>query len=336
MNHKALDMVQKLLQPYQARQPILFTAYAPANIALCKYWGKRDSQLNLPINDSLSISLDQKGTTTTLEPIDGDTDDIEFNQKRIAIKSSTYQKIVQHLDLFRHVFGAQAFRVTTHNTIATSAGLASSASGFAALTQALVGSYQLSLPDKTRSILARLGSGSACRSINTGFMWWHKGSRLDGLDSFATPITTQWPELRVGILTLHSTEKTMSSRAGMEHTMNSSILYQQWPQQAHHQLAVIREAILNKDIVALGATSEHNALSLHATMLSAWPPLCYWTPETLSTIQAIWQARQKGVQVYFTIDAGPNLKLLFESSEESTIKTYWPQLDIIQPFKTLA
>ncbi|MBE8215322.1 MAG: diphosphomevalonate decarboxylase [Endozoicomonadaceae bacterium] len=335
MKNNAMSVAKKLLQKTVPLAPKTYTAYAPANIALCKYWGKRNTALNLPINDSLSISLGKKGTHTTVEPIEGLKDIIFLNHQPVLKTDITYHYITQHLHLFRQCFGQQAFRVISHNTIATAAGLASSASGFAALTQAIIGSYGLSLPQSSHSILARLGSGSACRSIGYGFMWWQAGTRLDGQDSFATPLDCQWPTLQVGILTITTQKKHISSREGMQHTTNTSILYPRWPQEAAKHLQAIKAAIKQQDFKTFGEQVEQNALTFHATMLASWPPLCYWTPDTLQHIQSVWRARENGVKVYLTMDAGPNLKLLFESNQVKAIKQIWPNLDIIQPFVSI-
>ncbi|MCL6270810.1 diphosphomevalonate decarboxylase [Sansalvadorimonas sp. 2012CJ34-2] len=317
------------------RQPDIadsFEAYAPVNIALCKYWGKRNAVLNLPVNDSLSISLGNKGTTTRLTRLPGaEKDKVFLNGKPVDGESAFCRKVVAHIDLFRPL-GSGALRVETRNDVATGAGLASSASGFAALTKALVGLYGLTLSNEELSIIARLGSGSASRSIYSGFAHWHRGVRPDGMDSFASSLDVIWPELRVGVLTLAESEKPTGSREGMQRTVDSAILYNSWPEQADRDIRRLEHAITVRDFTLLGSTAEQNAMAMHATMLASWPPLLYWQPESVEVLQKVWQVRQDGVQVFATMDAGPNVKVLFESNSEPEMRSVFQSMDVIAPF----
>lgn len=305
--------------------------FAPSNIALCKYWGKRDKSLNLPMNASLSVSLGHLGTHTRLVPIDYSADEIWLNSDRLMPSAAFCQRISTFLDLFRQP-GTCRFRVTTRNSIPTAAGLASSASGFAALAKAANESFQLGLNPDQLSVLARLGSGSACRSVFKGFVEWQMGQREDGLDSYAVPLNATWPGLSVGLVKVDASVKAIDSRSGMQRTLESAHLYQSWPVQAAHDMALLKEAIADRDFVKLGQTAEHNALSMHATMIASWPPLVYWQPESLATMQRIWKLRQEGLALYFTMDAGPNLKLLFQQADLDTVMRYFPDMEVIQPF----
>lgn len=333
MNQAHRDTMQALLKGKTPRLISEYTAFAPINIALCKYWGKRDASLNLPINDSLSISLGSKGSHTHIRRLtEAPEDKVYLNGKSLSTSSSFYQRVTTHIDLFRNVFGPQQFEIDTTNTIATAAGLASSASGFAALTKALIGIYELDLTLQEQSIICRLGSGSACRSLSEGFVRWHKGSNTDGSDSYAAPIPTEWSELCIGILNISLASKTVSSREGMLRTKETCQLYNQWPQQAARDIELLEQAIATKDFTLLGSTAEHNAMSMHATMLASWPPLFYWTPETLQQAQKVWQLRKGGISIYFTMDAGPNIKLLFEEKDLASIQKHFKEADIIKPF----
>ncbi|MCD8512282.1 MAG: diphosphomevalonate decarboxylase [Nitrincola sp.] len=305
--------------------------FAPSNIALCKYWGKRDKQLNLPMNASLSVSLGHLGTHTRLVPIDYSADEIWLNSDRLLPSSAFCQRISAFLDLFRKP-GTCSFRVTTRNSIPTAAGLASSASGFAALAKAVNESFQLELNTEQLSVLARLGSGSACRSVFKGFVEWQMGQREDGLDSHGIQLNAAWPGLCVGLVKVDASVKATDSRSGMQRTVETAHLYQSWPVQAAHDIVLLKEAIAEKDFAKLGQTAEHNALSMHATMIASWPPLVYWQPESLATMQRIWKLRKDGLAVYFTMDAGPNLKLLFEQADLDAVMRYFPDMEVIQPF----
>lgn len=310
-------------------------AFAPSNIALCKYWGKRDAALNLPINSSLSISLGDLGTRTELRLLDGagESPAVHLNGEPQPADSSFARRVTAFLDLFRPMFGKNTgFEVQTENNIPTAAGLASSASGFAALVMALDDLAGWGLDRKNLSMLARLGSGSASRSVYDGFVQWHAGTKADGSDSFAERLPNEWPELRIGVLELSDARKPVGSRDGMNRTVATSELYKSWPRQAADDLATIRAAIDARDFPLLGKTAERNALAMHATMLAAWPPLLYLQPETVEQIHKIQRVRAEGLEVYLTIDAGPNIKLLFLMEHEVAVRDAFAGLTVLHPF----
>jgi diphosphomevalonate decarboxylase len=161
---------------------------------------------------------------------------------------------------------------------------------------------------------------------------WHAGIHPDGSDSFAGPLPDTWPEFRIGVLELSGTPKPIGSRDGMNRTVETSELYKSWPQQAAADLATIRTAIAARDFLLLGKTAERNALAMHATMLAAWPPLLYLQPETIAQIHKVQQLRAEGLDVYLTMDAGPNIKLLFLEENEGAVTAAFPGLQIIKPF----
>ena len=152
-----------------------------------------------------------------------------------------------------------------------------------------------------------MGSGSASRSLYQGFVEWNKGTRDDGMDSFAVKLPDTWPGFRIGLLKVATGVKKVDSRSGMQRTVESAQLYQSWPQQAAQDLAAIKRAIADRDIELLGQTAEQNALSMHATMIASWPPLLYWQPESVAAMHRVWELRNLGVPIYLTMDAGPNL-----------------------------
>lgn len=308
------------------------TGKAAINIALSKYWGKRNVELNLPTNSSLSISLPDLGTETTIEVSRAKQDVIFLNGKQLDEDETFAKRLSKFLDLFRENC---YFEIHTTNTVSTAAGLASSASGYAALVLALNDCYQWQLSKKPLSILARLGSGSASRSIYDGFVIWHKGDQADGKDSYAEPINEQWQDLRVGLVEVDSSSKKMSSTQGMQNTVNTCELYQSWPTKAEADLLKIKQAIQEKDFRTLGETAENNALSMHATMMATQPPILYWQPESVASMHKVWALREQGIAVYFTMDAGPNLKLLFLEQDIKSIQAEFNELKVIQPFKTI-
>jgi diphosphomevalonate decarboxylase len=304
-------------------------AFAPANIALVKYWGKRDEHLNLPRTSSLSVSLGTLGTHTALTPI-ADEDEIRLDNARIEPADPFAARIRAFLDVFRDPDGPH-FRVDTRNTIPTAAGLASSASGFAALTLALNHAAGWDLDARSLSMLARLGSGSACRSLYPGFVEWQAGNRDDGTDSYARPLDVEWPTFRIATLTVSDQPKPVGSRPAMAHTIATSALYQTWPAQADADLQAARIALRTSDFALLGQTAESNALAMHATMIAARPPVLYWLPESVARMQQVWALRRT-LPLYFTMDAGPNLKLLFLAHDEPAVRAHFPDARVIAPF----
>jgi diphosphomevalonate decarboxylase len=145
-----------------------------------------------------------------------------------------------------------------------------------------------------------------------------------------------WPELCMGLLIFNETEKEISSRDAMQRTIKTSSLYSAWPATVSRDLSALKQAIHLKDFSLLGQTAESNALAMHATMLSAWPPVCYALPETIVAMKKIWQLRQQGLMLFFTQDAGPNLKLIFLEKDKEAVRAQFSGVDIIQPFLTTA
>lgn len=309
-------------------------AFAPSNIALCKYWGKRDAELNLPINGSLSISLGELGSQTEIKPSVSGQDEVYLNGNKVDSSDRFAAKVSAFINLFRRELN-QPVVVKTVNNIPTAAGLASSASGFAALMLAVNDFYRLGLNESMLSAFARMGSGSASRSIYQGFVEWQKGTREDGMDSCAVPLNINWRDFRVGLLKVATGKKKVDSRAGMQRTVDSAPLYKSWPEQAAKDLLTIKRALESRDFELLGETAEQNALSMHATMIGSWPPLLYWQPESVAAMHRVWELRSLGVPVYLTMDAGPNLKLLFTEESEQQVRDAFPELsdlDLVAPF----
>lgn len=314
------------------------SAFAPSNIALCKYWGKRNQELNLPINGSLSISLGELGSTTHISALNNADldahDQVFLNGEAQDMGKPFARKAIEFLNLFRRDL-RQPVIIRTENTIPTAAGLASSASGFAALMLAINEFYGFNLTPNVVSAFARMGSGSASRSIFEGFVEWHKGERDDGMDSHAEPLNISWPDFRIALLKVGTGQKKVDSRAGMQRTVESAPLYQSWPQQAFDDLQQLKHALHEKNFEQLGQVAEQNALSMHATMIASWPPLLYWLPQSVSAMHTVWELRASGVPIYLTVDAGPNLKLLFEAKHQAEVEQAFPDLsacDIVAPF----
>ncbi|MGY0498423.1 diphosphomevalonate decarboxylase [Nocardia sp. FBN12] len=288
------------------------TAVAYPNIALVKYWGKRDEELFLPVTGSLSMTLDIFPTTTSVRVIDGRRDVVEFNG--VAATGAALARIETFLDLVRAKAGrSDRARVVTSNAGPTGAGLASSASGFAALATAAAAAYELDLDPRALSRLARRGSGSASRSIFGGFVVWHAGEG-EGVagdeSSYAEPIGGDELDPALVVAVVNQGAKAVSSRVAMRETTATSPFYRPWAESSVLDLAEMRKAVARRDLPAIGEIAERNALGMHATMLTARPGIRYLSPHSIAILDAVLALRADGIMAYATIDAGPNVKVL--------------------------
>ncbi len=289
-------------------------ARAHTNIALIKYWGKRDKELFLPMNSSLSLTLDAFYTDTKVVfDTELTADSFSLNQKEQSEKE--IEKISRFLNLFREYIGEKRFaRVESLNFVPTAAGLASSASAFAALALATASALKLDLSMEQLSTFARRGSGSSTRSLFGGFVEWEMGTCSE--DSLARPIDQADWDLAMLVLAVDTSQKKIASREGMDHTVATSPFYQAWVDTAKADLAAIKKAIAERDFDKVGQIAEHNGMKMHATTLSANPPFTYWNAGSLLAQEAVRQVRQDlGVSAYMTMDAGPNVKVLCRASD---------------------
>lgn len=291
------------------------TAIAHPNIALIKYWGKSSDLLfNEPAVSSLSITLDTLATKTSVYFDDSlEQDEFVLNGERNVDK---LPRISQNLDRLRALAQVNVpCRIETSNNFPTAAGLASSASGFAALVEAVSHALQLKLDVKQKSMLARAMSGSAARSIGGGFVkivladaesqQAHFGSVY--AEAFAEP--EHWPlEVCVGITS--ETEKSIGSTEGMELSRRTSPYYQTWIEGNDCDVAEAETAVLGKDFEKLAELSEFSCLKMHALAMASRPGLLYWAGPTVDAMHAIRTLRTSGTPVFFTIDAGPQIKAI--------------------------
>jgi diphosphomevalonate decarboxylase len=293
------------------------TALAHPNIALVKYWGKRDDALILPHQSSLSVTLAPLAVRTTVAWGGSGDDAVELNGKQAL--GTERSRVLQTLALVRSTKpGVGAARVVSNGNFPASAGLASSAAGFAALAVAARAAAGLPRDVQAESVLARQGSGSACRSIQGGVCVWRRGERADGADSYAEQhfVPAHWPQLRLLVGMVSREEKEVKSRDGMKSTVETSPYYPAWVADAEAEIAPALAAFKARDLEQLGELAERNAWRMHATALGAKPPLCYLKPTTLELIHALREARKGGVPAYFTLDAGPNPVILTDAAHE--------------------
>lgn len=294
------------------------TAKAHTNIALVKYWGKKDQDLILPQTDSLSLTLDEFYTTTTVHFDDRlDRDIVSINGDELSDQAA--EKVHHFLDIVRHLSGQTAFaRVESQNHVPTAAGLASSASAFAALAGAASTAAGLNLSRRDLSRLARRGSGSATRSIYGGLVEWQRGH--DDATSYAKPLMEQVDfGIEMLAILVDTKKKKVSSRFGMQQSVTTSPYYRVWPEVVAHDMVAIKEAIKAADIDAIGKIAESNALRMHALTLSADPGFTYFDSDTLKAMRAVQALRDRGINCYYTMDAGPNVKVIYDRQNRQAI-----------------
>lgn len=290
---------------------------AYTNIALIKYWGKKDEDLILPYNNSLSLSLKEFYTETEVEFRDDLEKDIFILDGHEDIK--TLAKVSNFIDYFRNLKGIETRAyVSSVNHVPTAAGLASSASAFAALGGACNEALQLKLNDQELSTYIRLGSGSASRSVFGGLVEWHKGTSHE--TSFAEKIDDADFDIAMIAIIVNEKEKKVSSRSGMKNTVETSPYYPQWVNEAAEDLIDMKAAIKDQDVDRIGEIAEANALKMHATMMTSNPSIVYFEPKTLIAMNLVKEMRNEGITAYFTMDAGPNVKVICKSSQCDIIK----------------
>jgi len=280
------------------------TALAHPNVALIKYWGKRDSVENLPAVGSLSVVLGALATTTTVRfGAPQDADRLILND---AEQPPGQDGITACLDRLRRMAGVRyGACVTSANDFPTAAGLASSASGYAALVTAAAAALGLDLSAAQLSQVAASGSGSAPRSLFGGFVVLRNRGDTIVCDPVLEP--GAWP-LSVAIAVTSLERKTVSSRYGMELSRRTSPYYQQWIDTHEADLDAGLHSVRKRDFARLAELAEHSCLKMHAVMMATRPALLYWSPATLACVHAIRELRRSGSEVFFTIDAGPQVK----------------------------
>jgi len=282
-------------------------AVAHPNIALVKYWGKADAARNLPAVGSISITLDTLTTTTSVrfDPgLDGDRFVLDGEVSSPARSS----RVHECLELFRRRRPElPPAEVTSANSFPTAAGLASSAAGFAALVTAVDAALGSPFSRDELADIARRCSGSSPRSLVGGFV----ELALSGEDTRLRPLLAagDWP-LEVVVAVTSNAAKTVGSSAGMEHTRSTSPYYRSWLETSPGDLEAAREAILGRDLEALAAVAEASCLAMHAVTMAARPGLVYFNGATVDCLHRVRALRREGTAVFFTVDAGPQLKAI--------------------------
>ncbi len=297
----------------------MYEATACANIALVKYWGKRDSDLNLPAAGSLSLTLDVLKTVTEVTPSSGSTDTLVLDGEPQSGRALA--RVSRFADLVRARTGVQTrLDIRSRNMFPTAAGLASSASAFAALAVGVARALGLSATPAELSALARQGSGSAARSIFGGFVRMHAGRAADGTDAVAEPLADIELPLHAVIAVAAAGPKSIGSTDGMELTRDTSPFYDAWIAQVDVDLAACQDALRSRDLERLATIVEGNCLAMHANAMAARPGIIYFRPATLWAIERVRELRRTGVPVFFTIDAGPHVVAFTPPAHEATVQ----------------
>ncbi len=294
-------------------------ARAHTNIALIKYWGKADETYIIPMNNSLSVTLDRFYTETKVTFDESYAKDTLILNGQVVEENETV-KISKFMDIVRELGGTSAHAyIESENYVPTAAGLASSASAYAALAAACDKALNLGLTGKALSRLARRGSGSASRSIYGGFVEWEKGH--DDETSYSFPVEADnWEnDLAMIFVVINNKSKKVSSRAGMSLTRDTSRFYQYWLDHVDEDITAVKHAINQKDFKQLGEVIEANGLRMHATNLGSQPPFTYMVDDSYLVMDIVHQCREAGYPCYFTMDAGPNVKILVEKKNQQAV-----------------
>ena len=278
------------------------TAIAQPNIALIKYWGKRDIDQNLPAVGSISITLCDLHTTVSVDLQESASSDVLLVNG--VDSPAMLPRISASLDIVLGKNRSRAVVLSEHN-FPIAAGLASSASAFAATTVAAAAAANLSLSTQELARLAGASSGSAARSLYGGFV---ELSNADNSIELTSLCETQDWSLQVVVAITETGPKPTSSTEAMEVSRQSSPFYQRWIEQQDHDLEVARDAILQKNFSALAAIAEHNCLKMHSVMWASRPPMVFWNSATMRCLQTVRRLQGEGLNVFFTIDAGPQVK----------------------------
>ncbi|KAF5859060.1 diphosphomevalonate decarboxylase [Aspergillus alliaceus] len=315
------------------------TTTAPVNIAVIKYWGKRDATLNLPTNSSLSVTLSQRSlrTLTTAScsakyptadelTLNGKPQDIQSSKRTLACLSAlrSLRQELEAADSSLPKLSALPLRIVSENNFPTAAGLASSAAGFAALVRAVADLYQLPQSPRDLSRIARQGSGSACRSLMGGYVAWRAGTLADGSDSLAEEVAPEshWPEMRALVLVVSAEKKDVPSTEGMQTTVATSGLFATRAESVvPERMTAIETAIQNRDFPAFAEITMRDSNGFHATCLDSWPPIFYMNDVSRAAVRLVHDINRavSRTACAYTFDAGPNAVIYYLEKDSELV-----------------
>lgn len=293
-------------------------ALAHPNIAFIKYWGNRDDALRLPANGSISMNLAGLHTQTSVtfrDDLRGDVLTIDGKE----ISGAALARVKAFMDQVRRLAPDAGFaEIVSKNNFPMGVGIASSAAAFSALALAAAKAAGLNLKENEHSRLARLGSGSACRSVPDGFCEWSCGSGDEDSCAISIAPATYWNLIDL-IALISDTHKKVGSSAGHMSAVTSPFQAER-VRTAPERIAKCRQAILEKDFKALAEVSEQDMIMMHGVMMTQDPPLLYWEPATVQTIKAVRDWREEGLDCFATVDAGPNVHVICTAEAADAVK----------------
>ncbi len=303
------------------------TASAPANNALIKYWGRKDEEQRLPANGSISINLSELKTVTTVEFSS------DYKEDRVIIGGEEggkkAERVIKHLDRIRSLAGiSDHAKVVSENKFPSDTGLSSSSSAFAALSLAGAKAAGLDLSEKELSILARQGSGSACRSIPDGWTEWldSDSSETSYAESIFPP--DHWDVC--DLVALVSTEKKHTTSSRGHTSADTSPFMNQRISGIPDKINRIKQLIKEKNFSEFGKLVEAEALELHSIMMTQDPPLLYWLPGTVKVMRAVQEWREEGIPVFFTVNTGQDIHILCENKDQEIIKKKLSEMECVR------
>ena len=282
------------------RKPVTVRSYA--NIAIIKYWGKKKEKEMVPATSSISLTLENMYTETTLSPLPADARIDEFYINGQLQNEAEHVKMSKIIDRYRPE-GAGFVRIDTKNNMPTAAGLSSSSSGLSALLKACNAYFQLGLNRRELALEAKFASGSSSRSFYGPLAAWDKDS------GEIYPVETDL-KLAMIMLVLEDQKKPISSRDGMKLCVETSTTFDEWIRQSEQDYKDMLVYLKENDFKKVGELTEKNALAMHATTKTATPSFSYLTDASYEAMDFVRQLREQGESCYFTMDAGPNVKVL--------------------------
>ncbi|KAL1343094.1 hypothetical protein HN51_029534 [Arachis hypogaea] len=320
---------------------LMVTAQTPTNIAVIKYWGKRDETLILPVNDSISVTLDPSHlctTTTVAVSPSFQKDRMWLNGKEIALSGGRFQSCLRELrkracdvedkkkgiKISKEDWSKLHLHIASYNNFPTAAGLASSAAGLACLVYSIGKLMNVKEDESQLSAIARQGSGSACRSLFGGFVKWIMGKEEDGSDSLAVQLADEkhWDDLVIIIAVVSSRQKETSSTSGMRESVETSLLLQHRAKEiVPKRILQMEEAIRNRDFASFSRLTCTDSNQFHAVCLDTWPPIFYMNDTSHRIISIIekWNRSEESPQVAYTFDAGPNAVLIARNRQTAAL-----------------
>lgn len=303
------------------------SAIAPSNLAFIKYWGRHNTEDRLPVNSSISMNLSSLTTNTTVEfSSQYEADEITIDGRTLS--ATEYSRTTKQLQRVRDLLHVtERAKVVSTNNFPSGTGLSSSASGFAALTAAAVAAAGAELTEKELSILARKGSGSACRSIPNGFVEWLSGTNSEDSYAYSLYPADYW-NIHDVVAVVSKDKKEIPTAEGQE-LAQTSPFFMSRTEQLPQKILRFKEALKNKDFTQFGEMSEQDALEMHAIMITSSPSLIYWSEGSLSLMKQVLKWRQQGLEVYFSLNTGQDLHLLCQEQDLEKLTKKLKELEYV-------